>query len=290
VLPEGQVSFTWTKVCGADGPDDYYSGMGDFKDRDRYGDNYGYGYDYYQYGGGDAGDWSTFEEVHWNPDTYAPDEDFEGGTSLGHINIGRGGEETNDVVDSGWTQDGYRMVNDGEDQQMNKRTIVPRDVDAVTFYLSVPDAGQSFTAPHVSALKSRKNTDICTPTLSGEAQAGGQLTAGAAPLALTVNFNCQATGVTAVVVAVPMDPPRLGSASFRVTKICGTFQARKDWSLTAGGAFGLMVGVGVLCVCLLAYCVKKMASTIRYQKVSTQITDDISGGDVQLDDFGLEEQ
>jgi len=261
VLPRGsQVSITWTVICG--GTDfTYGSYLSDDFSWTYYDDSltsyffdssstwipstdYYYSYDEY-YTLGEYGtetffysDWDDSDENNWNPyvDTQSL---YSENAPTGFINVGTGTslDESHDVVDHGRALDEYAMPlssNPDTDGLENVvYTVISRAKDSVTVYLSVPRGYQAFFVPSVKAKQGSKGADICTPTLSGAGAYGGNLTSGADSMPLTIDFNCQRPGITPVTVNIPYDPSWRGSASFRMIKVCKSFEATVEWYWTA---------------------------------------------------------
>jgi hypothetical protein len=123
----------------------------------------------------------------------------------------------------------------------------------------------------VRALKSSKGLDIVSAQFSGPGAVGQTLEPNK-PVRLDVNFKCLVDGVTPVMITVPMVPYFYGSASFRVTKVCGSFTAHYSFAWTPGRI--LIAAVGALIVAaLFAYCFcncqPSRSSGQKYGKVAT---------------------
>lgn len=306
--PKGRVSFHWIKNCGAntggggdsvDSEDYYYYGMSDFYDdsydemyydseSDGYFDSYDYSwssydysFDYMDYAGGDYGDMYDWDEIHWNPDDYDYDEDGDGTDPQGSLNVGMFPDGVNDVVSDGRASDRFSMPTGNS--KMRMQTTFGNAKTEMSFLLSVPEGYQKYGVPMVFAMKDKKGQDLARPQISGGPSNGGSVEAGTSQK-LTLEFNCVGTGVTPIMVAIPLIPSYLGSVSFRVVKVCGEFEKKTDFAWTPNRVIFTFLGAVVLVVGVVACWLFFRTPDVKYAKVAAE-NQDKGAYTVELDNF-----
>jgi hypothetical protein len=155
----------------------------------------------------------------------------------------------NDVVNGGVATEKFALrpstATDDEDILKSTYTVVGRTVDTTTFYISVPRQYQEFDSPSVTAMKGPQGAKIAAPTVGGDAVMGGNIT-GDTFVRMELEYNCIRSGVTRILVNIPLLPVHYGYVSFRVMKVCGDFKTRVEWYWTAPRIMTL--GVSILIV------------------------------------------
>jgi hypothetical protein len=248
--------------------------------------------------------WQGWDETRWNPnmeepalfavgeDTDGEDDDSEddGGkarsqpesantrqqepvkaapkliSSPGYINVGTT-PGAGDVVRQGRALKKYAMPLGKQDKKIYE--LIKADQDEISFYLSLPakeGAKQQIGNIEVHSMKGKQGVDIVNPKLTGSVAHGGYISGDAEKL--TIQFLCLKSGVTPVMISVPLVPANLGSVSWRVIKVCGTFEKRTHAYMTATNVLLLIVAVALaLACCVVRKCVQ--SSDQSYERVPT---------------------
>jgi hypothetical protein len=293
LLRKGRVSFTWNKICGQDDDYNYYDGLAEEmglteKSSGLVGKAVGKLVDSGAMAMGDFNGetWQGWDEVRWNPDMEQPalfavgentdgeDTDSEDGArkngsqpvnekaeepkmvaSPGYINVGTTSGAF-DVVKQGRALKKYAMPVGKQDKKIYE--LISADQDQISFYLSLPNnevAKQEIGNIQVHSMKGKQGVDIVNPKLTGAVAHGGYV--GSDPELLTVQFFCLKSGVTPVMISVPLVPANLGSVSWRIIKVCGAFENRTHTSFTATNVLLLIVAVGLaIACCIIRKCVQ----------------------------------
>lgn len=277
-LPTGNIRWTWVQNCGSQWDedredfdwvdydlydemdnDDYYDFFIDVPDtEDDYGDVFDdytttdYDYDYF---------WGDY------------DQDCAGCT--GTLNVGTAADKLDDVVDRGMARPRFSIAGDSSDSNTPYH-IVDRLTLKSTFFVSTPATNnkgtlQAFFPIQVKAGKKKSGAQIARPTIEGDIAAGGKVEVDGEAQRFTISFNCieGQTGVTSVLVSIPLDPPNRGSVTFRIMKMCGKFEIVEAFYWTANRILILIGSLLSVCLCVGIVIIVKNMNTVQYQMLPT---------------------